>query len=269
MPSPTPDPALEALVRFCHPRKILAATRLPAPDTLSEATLAALYGTTLERYRAAERLIAAEVAQLARRIEAHPGLAALPTGARLLAVGDSITDDAGSWAELLAAALAQRVTVVNAGLSGDTSADLVARSARLPPADVAVVLVGTNDARRHGRDGVPVLICDRGTARNVRVLDRALRRRCGRVLWVAPPPVDEARAAADEELRAAGLIWRLADVRRKAAVVGEATAGAAVDLWPAFGDPPQPRLLRPDGVHPSPAGQLVIAEAVLRALGGP
>jgi acyl-CoA thioesterase I len=261
-------PSLEELVRFCHPRAILAGTRLPAPGALDDAMVAALYGTTVERLAATVERLADEVAAGAAELAGHPGLARLPDGTRLLAVGDSITDDLGSWAKLVAAARGPAVTVIDAGRSGDTTADLVARSARFPPADLAVVLVGTNDARRHGRDGVPVLVGDAETRRNIGVLDTLLRRRCGRVLWVTPPPVDEARAAADDELRAADLAWRLADVRAKAEIVRQHARNAA-DLWPVFGDPPRAELLHPDGIHPSAAGQLAIADAVLRAATSP
>jgi lysophospholipase L1-like esterase len=259
-----PEPSLEELVRFCHPRKILSGTRLPFPEALDDRVLAALYGTTVEEMRALAARMRADARNVAERLAGHPALAALPDRAQLLAVGDSITDDLGSWAELIAAAR-PAIEVINAGLSGDTTTDVVARSARLPPADVAVVLVGTNDARRHGRDGIPILVGDDETARNVAVLDRLLRRRCGRVLWVTPPPVLDERLEADDGLREADLTWRLADVRRKAEAV-RATSKPVVDLWPSFGDPPDGTLLRPDGLHPSSDGQLAIASAVLDAL---
>lgn len=272
MTRPVAAVGLEELVRFSHPRKILAGTRLPGLEALDDERVAALYGTTVERQRTLADRLRAEARETALTLAGHPGLApeSLPDGARLLAVGDSITDDIGSWAEMIAAALvAMRpradVAVVNAGLSGDTTADVIARNVSLPPADLAIVLLGTNDARRHGRDGVPVLVTDGETLRNVALLDELLRRRCGKVLWVTPPPVLEKRVEADAGLRAADLRWRAADLRRKAAIV-RAGVRTVADVWPAFGDPPAAHLLRADGVHPSSAGQLAIASTVLDAI---
>src|SRR5262249_35825936 len=59
------------------------------------------------------------------------------------------TDDLGSWAEILRHAGA---TIVNGGLSGDTTTGARVRLTQLLESepDLAIVLLGTNDARRHG-----------------------------------------------------------------------------------------------------------------------
>jgi lysophospholipase L1-like esterase len=245
-------PPLSELVRFCHPAKILAATRLPG--TLSEAAVAGLYGTDAATHRA----LAAELAAEARRSAAALAGVRSPFahGASILALGDSITDDAGSWAEILRHAL-EGATVLNGGLSGDTTTGARARMARLTEQRPtwALVLLGTNDARRHGRDGEPMLVSHAETRRNLRAIDAALRRRCRRVAWITPPPVHDP-ALADPDL-----IWRRGDVAAKADLV-RAIDPAAIDLWPGF----EPHHLSPDGLHPSPAGQRFIAERVLSAL---
>ena len=270
MYSPRSEAELEELVRFCHPDKLLAATRLPG--TLRADALAALYAVDAERYaRTVARLCAARDA-VAHDLAASPALhtPALRDGMTILAVGDSITDDLQSWAEVLRRALdlvrpGAGIEVVNAGLSGDTTAAAISRSARLPHADLALVLLGTNDARRHG--GGDVLLSDAQTARGVRALDRLLRRRCGEVRWITPPPVVDRRVAEHAPFGIAQLGWRRADLRRKARVV--AGAAGAIDLWEAFGDPPCETLLCPDGVHPSLRGQRVIAERILADLAAP
>src|SRR5687767_5696335 len=106
---------LERLVRYCHPAKILATTRLPG--ALDERALAALYGVSVEHYR--------EVVEAVRR-EPFAALGGL-------ALGDSHTDDLGSWAEMLG--------LVNSGLSGDTTTAALARLHRLPAAERAYVLL--------------------------------------------------------------------------------------------------------------------------------
>jgi lysophospholipase L1-like esterase len=224
----TPRP-LPELIRFCHPAKILAGARLPG--ALTDEHVAHLYGTTVATYRALVAQITAE------RTTKLPG--------RILALGDSITDDLGSWAEMLG--------MVNEGLSGDTTAGARVRLTRLldRAPDCAVVLLGTNDARRHGRDGEPMLVSHDETARNLRAIDAKLRRHCDRVVWVTPPPV------ADPALGEPDLIWHNRDIAAKADLVRELDP-AAVDLWPGWTS----SHLSPDGLHPSAAGQRLIAERV-------
>jgi lysophospholipase L1-like esterase len=235
----TPRP-LPELVRFCHPAKILAGARLPG--TLTDEDLARLYGTDTRTYRA----LAGEISAEARRAAA--GLPRLP--GRILALGDSLTDDLGSWAEILRAAGA---AVANGGLSGDTTTGARVRLARLLEArpDHAIVLLGTNDARRHGRDGAPMLVSHDESRRNLRALDAALRRVCARVTWITAPPV------ADPALAEPDLIWHARDVAAKADLVRELDP-RAVDLWPGW----TADHLSADGLHPSPAGQRLIAQRV-------
>jgi lysophospholipase L1-like esterase len=241
-PPPLPD-----LVRFCHPAKILGATRLPA--ALAPGDVARLYGSDTATVRAIEAGIAAEVTLAAAAL---PPVPPVP----ILALGDSITDDLGSWAEILSARGAE---IVNGGLSGDTSTGARARVGRLLEArpELAIVLLGTNDARRQGRDGAPMLVSHAETRRNLRALDAALRRRCDRVIWITPPPV------ADPALGEPDLIWQRRDVAAKAGLV-RALDRAAVDLWPGWTG----EHLLPDGLHPSPAGQRLIAKRVLVRLSG-
>jgi lysophospholipase L1-like esterase len=240
---------LERLVRYCHPAKILGATRLPG--TLDERAVAELYRVPIDRYRAVAAALMREVLDAARDLP--PSTAA----GRVLALGDSHTDDLASWAEILDAVL--DVEVVNAGLSGDTTTAARARLHRLPATTHAFVLLGTNDARRHGDGGV--LVSHEETCRNLRAIDRELRRTCDHVTWITPPPVDESRIRADPRLTEAGLTWRLEDVAVKADLIRRDWPDA-IDLWPAF----KRHHLARDGLHPSPAGQRLISEHALRRL---
>ena len=239
----TPPP-LPELVRFCHPAKILAGARLPG--VLGEEAVAALYGTDVATCRALAEQMAAEARRAAATLPAPPR-------GRILALGDSLTDDLGSWAEILRHGGAD---IVNGGLSGDTTTGARVRLARLLESrpERAIVLLGTNDARRHGRDGEPMLVSHDETRRNLRALDAALRSRCEHVTWITPPPV------ADPALGEPDLIWHRRDVAAKADLVRELDP-AAVDLWPGW----TTDHLSPDGLHPSAAGQRFIAERVLIA----
>jgi lysophospholipase L1-like esterase len=244
---------LERLVRYCHPAKILAATRLPG--TLDEAALAALYGVLPGCYRAVAAALAHEALETARDLRER--LPSLALNGPVLALGDSHTDDLGSWAEILDAVL--DVEVINAGLSGDTSTAVRGRLGRLPPAAHAFVLIGTNDARRHGDQDM--LVSHGETRRNLSAIDREVRRRCDHVTWITPPPVDEHRVRRAAALVEAGLSWRLADVATKADLVRDGFRDT-IDLWPSL----TADRLASDGLHPSPAGQRLIASLVLGRL---
>lgn len=239
----TPRP-LPELVRFCHPQKILAGARLPG--ALTDDDLARLYGADVATCQALAEDIAAEARRAAAGLRQLPG--------RILALGDSLTDDLGSWAEILRCSGA---AIANGGLSGDTTTGARVRLTRLleGPPDHAIVLLGTNDARRHGRDGEPMLVSHEETRRNLRALDAALRRACARVTWITPPPV------ADPALGEPDLIWHARDVAAKADLV-RALDPRAVDLWPGWTG----GHLSPDGLHPSAAGQRFIAERICSAL---
>ena len=258
------DAELERLVRYCHPEKLLAGTPLPGAAALADAQHADLYGTSPERYRAVAGRLRDEACAAARELAAGDTLRGRvdairrAAGQRIVAFGDSHTDDLASWAEILRHLLA--TDVVNAGVSGDTTTAALARLDRLPAAGLAVVLIGTNDARRHG-PGAPMLVSHAETARNLRLIDAALRKRCARVIWITPPPVDEHRIAHDAQLAADHVTWRADDVAAKAALVRGGWRDA-IDLWPLLG----PRHLAADGLHPSGAGQRLIAERVAGAL---
>jgi lysophospholipase L1-like esterase len=242
---------VERLVRYCHPTKILGTTRLPGK--LSDDAVARLYGMPVASYRAVASALVHDALAAAR------GLRPARVPGPLLALGDSHTDDLASWAEILDAVL--DVEVVNAGLSGDTTTAARARLGRLPPAAHAFVLLGTNDARRHDDGGM--LVSHGETRRNLRAIDRELRRRCAEVTWITPPPIVERRIRADRALARAAVTWRLDEVAAKAALVRDEWP-RAIDLWPLF----TADHLASDGLHAGPEGQRLIAALVLERLRG-
>jgi acyl-CoA thioesterase I len=234
---------LEWLLRFQRPGAVLALHDLPP---LAEPVEAALFGLTEGRLRARRDDQARSVRAAARGLPPPPFRA----GELVVGLGDSITSDAQSWFELIAARSPARH--LNAAISGDTTADLRKRVFRLagPPPDWVLVMAGTNDCQRHGDER---LVSAAETARNIRALDAALRRSCRRVIWITPPPVDE--ASLGPELTARGVGFRNADVQAVAA----ALPAGAIDIRPGYEG-------WEDGLHPTPAGQRRIAERVLRAL---
>jgi acyl-CoA thioesterase-1 len=144
--------------------------------------------------------------------------------------------------------------VVNAGVSGDTTADALRRLygvVSLEP-DLVIAMLGTNDCQRHGPE-LKRLVSPAETARNLAAIAAWLPG----CVWITPPPVHEEALVAAVGSRP--FTVRDEDVR----AVGAMLPGPVVDVYE-----PLRELLMDDGVHPSFAGQRAIAAAVLRVVGG-
>jgi lysophospholipase L1-like esterase len=275
-PFPTRD-ELERLVQLQHPWKVLAG--LPGVARLDESVTAGLLGTDPATYGELRADVERAVAESARRLLEDPAVAervdALPfaPGDVVVALGDSLTADLGSWAEILRRMLDLRrggdgIRLVNAGVSGETTTDVRKRLvavAREAPAWV-VVLLGINDARRHGHDAPEPLVSREETARNLRLIRDFLGRRTdARLVWMTPPPVLEDLIVRDRRFRFQELIWDDAEVEARAALAHD-LGDPVIDLGPVFGRPCPPELLLADGLHPSLVGHERILGAVLKGL---
>ncbi|WP_166844778.1 SGNH/GDSL hydrolase family protein [Isoptericola sp. BMS4] len=196
--------------------------------------------------------------------------------ARVVFVGDSITDagrdrtDRASlgdgYVALVAAELrreAPEAEAVNVGISGDRAVDLERRwqadvAAASP--DVLSVYVGVNDTWRAFDSDDPT------TAEDFEATYRRLLAQVGagtRLILVEPfllPVRDEQRAWLDD------LAGKRAVVARLAAETGAPLVPLHAVLTEAAGD--DPAAYAPDGVHPTPAGSRVIADAWLAAYRG-
>ena len=170
-----------------------------------------------------------------------------------MALGDSLTAGYGvapgkAFPEQLEAALRARgwdVTVVNAGVSGDTADDGLARYdwAVPPDADALIVELGANDMLR----GLPPAETKKTLAA---ILDRARAAHLPTLL--------------DRHARRAEPRGRLrARVRRDLSRRWRESYGAI--LYPFFleGVAGDPKLNQPDGLHPTAAGVKVIVGRIL------
>ncbi|MFG2054403.1 SGNH/GDSL hydrolase family protein [Micromonospora sp. NPDC048930] len=200
----------------------------------------------------------------------------VPRGGRVLFIGDSITDagrdrtcgdDLGTGYAMMAGAWftarhpRHRVGFLNRGVSGDRVRDLRARwesdCLALTP-NVVSILIGVNDMwRRYDRDD-PTSAAD--FARDYRHILESTRRLGARIVLVEPflVPLD------DEQRR-----WRedldpKVDVVRRLAAEFDATLVAVDELFQAAGV--DERVWTRDGVHPTPFGHALIAQAWLRAV---
>ena len=168
---------------------------------------------------------------------------------RLVVLGDSLTAGYGlppgkAFPDQLQAALNARgwdVEVVNAGVSGDTAEDGLARYDWAVPADADALIVelGANDMLRglppEGTKAALAAILDRAKAAHLPTLIAGMR---------AAPNLG-------------------ADYAQAFDAIYPAAAGAAgAILYPFFldGVAGDPRLNQPDGLHPTAAGAAVIVE---------
>jgi len=261
----------EELARSIHPEKVFAF--LPG---MSTANLAALYGLDEPAYAAIRDRFAAQTAAAARDLLAEPGFAAavdrLPfsAGQTLAVIGESTTDAANSWLEILGHLIVRRrpadaVKLVNTAISGYPTTMLQRVMAetlqRHRPGWVAV-FAGGNDALRYGTGASKPLVTGTETARNLAEMRRQAVAARARIIWMTPTARDTARIAAYPPFQGQQ-IWLDDDDMRAVDDAIRATAGdgdVVVDLSGAFGSPPEAALLSADGLHPTLAGQKAIAK---------
>ena len=274
-----PASELTSRLQFLHPDRTLALWELshcPEDDTQ---LLASIVGTDSSSYQEARRHFADQARQAAVGLlddqQTRRNLRQLPfaNGDVVVAVGDSITADYQSWFEILRSAitLGRRdlsIRLLNHGISGDTTLDLLRRlwhTANARPTWL-IVLIGTNDARTDRQTGT-MLITHAETARNLERIRHRAQRIARRLIWIAPPPVDEQRIASNEVAARRDAMWRNVDVAQKSRLV-RMQHGPVVDLDPPFTAAAGGTLLLPDGLHPSLAGQQTIAGELIRTLAG-
>jgi lysophospholipase L1-like esterase len=269
-----PNPEVMDLVRTIHPEKIFF--YLPG---LNEARTAALYGLDAATYRAIRSHFDAETHRAAEDLLADPAFARrvdrLPfrPGATVVGVGESDMDDLRSWLEILRHLLKLRrpddgIRVVNTGVSGQTTTQALARLGQVvgQQPDWIVCALRGNDATRYGEGAAKTLVSVEETAKNLAAL-RAMARTQTNASWVWMTlwAIDEERVAAYPPFRQGQVTWRSDDLEAVADVIRR-QPGPVVDLEAVFGRPPAPELLGPDGLHPSLAGQQVIARTLVEQL---
>jgi acyl-CoA thioesterase-1 len=269
----------EELARSIHPEKVFAF--LPGMTT---ANLAALYGLEEPAYAAIRDRFAAQTAAAARELLAEPEFTSavdrLPfaAGQTLAVIGESTTDAADSWLEILGHLIGlQRpddaIRLVNAAISGYPTTMLQRVMAetlqRYKPGWVAL-FAGANDVLRYGSGATKPLVTGTETARNLAEMRRQAAAAGARAIWMTPAACHTERIAAYPPFQGQQIWLEDGDLRAVNEAI-RATAGdgdMVVDLSDAFGSPPDADLLRPDGLHPTLAGQKAIARRFVERLAG-
>jgi len=269
---------LAYVLQFQHKEKLVA--HIPG---VNDANIAALWGMDATTYRRTRDRFAQQAHHAAQKLLTDPDFAErvdrLPfaPGTAVVGLGDSITDDDQSWLEILRHLLALRrpedeIRVVNEGVSGDTTSQMISRFLDVVLAEPAWILclAGTNDARLHGQYPTKTLVSVQETARNLDMLRHFGVTQCpAQWLWITPATVIEEQIEVDWFLSPFELRWRNSDLSAIAeAMIRVAAEGEdlLVNLQDVFGLPPDPALLLPDGLHPSLAGQTEIVRAVVETL---
>ncbi len=268
---------IEESMQYHHPEKTLA--ELLGGQKIGDEMLAPFFGTDIRTYREIKGAFAERARRCARELLQDARFARLvdrlpfEPGSPVVGLGDSITDDSQSWFEILRHLLAERrpedeIELVNAGISGDTTSGLLGRFLDILEGEPAwiVTLIGTNDVAFVRAPLTKPLVSPKETGKNLRTLrDLAETLSEARLVWMTPPPAIESRVA--EGLSPSEPMWCNVNLAEVARLVREvAGEDPLVDLWKAFGDPPEPEFLLPDGLHPSLAGQKAIAAALVEQL---
>lgn len=191
-------------------------------------------------------------------------------GQRVAAVGDSLTADRLSWFELLSAAHAPdgqpAPSLTNLSLSGATTADALERFDLIEAARPSLVLVmlGTNDVRRHGRRHPQRMLSLPETRRNLTALCTLIGTDLSAdVRLITPPPADQ--DLIDRFPARVPVSVRAEDIDEVAEVV-RSLGQPFIDVHGPMKDAGAREFLEADGIHLNVAGQRTVAEHVLSAL---
>ena len=261
-PSPT-DEERRNFLRYTRTRSWPMLQRFPIGDQTHLELLAQMLDGTPEEIRSMLGSLRDETRAAAASMLAddqfRDNVTSLPfcPDDRIVAVGDSITADRLGWFDLLAASLdrtgAPTPTLINLGVSGNTTADVIERFDLLAAAGPSRVLLmlGTNDARAHGRTDRYRMATLPETERNLRALIELIALDLNAAVTV----VDQDRI--DAFFGGAPVHWSAAAVAEIAGVTRK-VAPDAVDLHQLTQPHVTTDLLEPDGVHPTPAGQRFI-----------
>jgi lysophospholipase L1-like esterase len=264
------------VARFFHLEKLPMFHRAGLRAEDLAAVAARLADAQADDLRVARAILDQEAAECAEELLADPHFIAaarsLPfrSGDVIVALGDSITDDAVSWAHILELVLrttSPGVVVRNHGITGNTTAEVLQRLDIIEGEgpDWVIQMLGTNDARRHGKILAQTTSATE-TARNLAILSTFVSDQLGaRHVTMTPPPTIDAWVGAWEAFELESITWRATDIEAIADAV-RSSDEAAIDIHAAFTRAATDTLLIDDGVHPNADGQKLIVTTLVDSL---
>jgi lysophospholipase L1-like esterase len=263
---PSEEERLTRIIQFLHPERMWP----PITDEHHARSI----GADLQTYRAIRARLADGVWQAAQALVADAefasGIEHLPfrPGSTVVCLGDSLTEDSQSWAELFKAVLTihrpqDEINLVNEGVSGASVADTLRRMTAVMAhrPDWVICLLGTNDASWYGVPPIGPLSTHAETERNIDLL-RQMGAACTRWVWIAPPPCLELLVAEDWFLSSIPVRFHNQDL----SAIAEAVKRRPEPVVALEGFEDNPALFLSDGLHVSLAGQSHILRTLVKTL---
>jgi acyl-CoA thioesterase I len=269
---------LEYLVQLIHPNKRLSGL----PGQLDDVALAGLFGADAHTYReimagfahnaqraAADLLADAEFAAQVDRLPFKPGC-------KIIALGDSLTDDSQSWFEILRSVCALRrpgdaINFVNAGISAETTTEIFKRFIEViwQRPDWIIGAAGANDTWYWTEQPLKLSVSLDETEKNL----AAMRAYAGtgtaaRWVWMTPPPMIPELVTAHWYQGAFQMMTSNTDLQAIADFILRQD-DPVLDLRKIFGSPGQRELYKDDGLHPSLLGHCAIVRGMVDLLASP
>ena len=276
---PATDAERVHFVRYTRPERWPILDRFPVSADVLDELLAQMVAWTADDVRDCLRSFDSRAEEIAGELLTESGyraaVRALPfsAGDRIAAVGDSLTADRLGWFDLFAASMRRTgrgdVVLENLAVSGSTTADALERYDLLEAFEPTHVLVmlGTNDARRHGRRYDARMISPAETRRNLTaLLDLVVHDLRADVVLMTPPPADQQRISAFFD--GGAVRWSAPELDGVAAIVRD-LAPHCIDVHAALQAHPLDALMEDDGVHLNARGQQVLARQVVGDLVSP
>jgi acyl-CoA thioesterase-1 len=262
---------LQRQVQFFHPEKKYAFLR----GGFNSAAHAAMFGLREQFYTSMTQMFADRVSESAKSLceddSYQDAIKAIPLkpGAKVVVIGDSLTDDSQSWFSIIEQSFAlirpqDDIQFTNLAVSGDTTAQLlgsVIPAAELK-ADLYLCFSGTNDARIQGGSRYKSCTSIDEVARNLTsVMDFSKFETTAPWVWIAPIGVDANRVAEHDFFKPLNASWCNEQISQTANMILK-QADLAIDLRPSFGDLNDSNLLDDDGLHWSIEGQALAAKTI-------
>lgn len=255
---------LHYMVQYFHPEKRYGFLR-GGNDRSAHAALLGIRETLYHELRSKFFNNAQQVAErLSNQPEFYKKIANIQVSenAKIVAIGDSLTDDLQSWFEIMKRSFdiirpEDNIEFINLAVSGNTTSDLLSSivTAASFHADLYFSLIGVNDARIHGGDENKTANSIGETAANIKSLCNFTQGKTNAPwLWIAPPQIIEERTSAHELFKPIQASWHNKDVNAIADLIASIPE-YSIDLRTKFIANNSPDYYDQDGLHWSIHGQ--------------